>query len=346
MRKVKAEIYLKSIQENAKTFKALTGARLCAVVKANAYGHGAEEVVNALAGIADCFAVALKDEAIALRTAACDKDILILTPPLCEEDIVDCAKNGFIVTLPDLFTARLAVRVCKRYSLTLRAHLKVNTGMNRYGMHNSMLGKTCKLLKAERCVRAEGVYSHLYTCKKEISENQRALFCRAERIFKGYFPQGIAHLSATYGATLGTTFAFDMVRIGIGLYGYLPAGAQGMPLKKAMRITAQVVTSRKYLFGGAGYGDAEKTLEGKRICVCRYGYADGFLRSSQNGVDGYDHHAGALCMDACLRLENGRRGENVTVLSDAEATGKAAGTIAYETLCAATRRAEMCYVWE
>ena len=161
MRKIIATVHLQAIRNNAKAFKERTGVRLCAVVKANAYGHGAEEVANALSGIADCFAVALLEEALALRVATCGKDILILTPPLSEEDIFACASNGFIVTLSDLRTARLAERACKRYGCTLRVHLKVNTGMNRYGMHLPALGKTCKYLRESKYIRVEGVYSHM-----------------------------------------------------------------------------------------------------------------------------------------------------------------------------------------
>ena len=94
MQKIKAEIHLRSIYENA-TFFVRPPRKLCAVVKANAYGHGAEEVVNALQGVADCFAVALIEEALAIQTAACGKDILIFTPPLTGEEVVTIAKNGW-----------------------------------------------------------------------------------------------------------------------------------------------------------------------------------------------------------------------------------------------------------
>ena len=85
-----------SIRRNAETFRSLTGKPLCAVVKANAYGHGAEEVVNALSGVADCFAVALIEEGKAIQTAACGKDILVLTPPTDE----DMSKTALMVAVP------------------------------------------------------------------------------------------------------------------------------------------------------------------------------------------------------------------------------------------------------
>ena len=86
MQKVIAKINLKAIVTNAKYFKESTGTKLCAVVKANAYGHGAVNVVNALSGLADFFAVSLIEEGIEISTAVCGKDILVLTPPITTEE--------------------------------------------------------------------------------------------------------------------------------------------------------------------------------------------------------------------------------------------------------------------
>ena len=86
MQKVKAKIYLGNVRRNAVKFRALTGKKLCAVVKANAYGHGAVEIVNALENTADCFAVALIEEGLEIRMATCGKDVLVFTPPMTEEE--------------------------------------------------------------------------------------------------------------------------------------------------------------------------------------------------------------------------------------------------------------------
>lgn len=346
MQKIRAEIHLGNIRRNAENFKSLYHNRLCAVVKANAYGHGAEEVVAALSGVADCFAVALVDEGLAIRAAACGKEILVLTPPITQEEGYALATNGFTASVPDLWTAKLLVRVCEKHRLTVNVHLKVNTGMNRYGMNASMLGKVCKLLQGNPFVRVKGIYSHLYATDIETAQTQRVLFCRMQRVCKRYFPEVISHLSATYGALLGEEFAFDMLRIGIGLYGYLPAP---MPLsfilKKGMTVKARIVKTQKPSFGGVGYGEAElktKLRTGESLHVCRFGYADGFLRKKGNGTGG-GVNANNLCMDACLRVGRKRRGQQATVLSDAEEIARATDTISYEVLCAATRRAEFVY---
>lgn len=332
------------------------------MVKANAYGHGAEEVAQALAGAADCFAVAILDEALQLRTAACGKDVLVFTPPLDGEEAYQMAANGFVATVPDLRTARLLSETCAKYRLPIKAHLKVNTGMNRYGTNASTLGRICSFLRDDPFVRVEGVYSHLYGSDSETAKKQRELFVKALGVCRRYFPDVLAHLSATYGALLGEDFAFGMVRVGIGLYGYLPFGkptaetlkrtgvpmktVRALKLKKAMRVFATVVTVRKFSFGGAGYGrmfaDEERRRIG-RLSVCRYGYADGILRRKDNGAAGWRKNVNNLCMDVRIREGGGKRGGLTPVLTDADETAKVSGTISYEVLCAATRRAEFVY---
>ncbi len=340
-----------SIRRNAEKFSALTGTRLCAVVKANAYGHGAEEVAAALSDVADCFAVALWEEGLAIRAAAQGKDVLVLTPPLCEEDVYAIASAGLIASVPDLYTARLCAEICRKYRVSLRVHIKVNTGMNRYGCDIFSLGKLCKYLQETPCVQVIGIYSHLYTCTEEISFLQRERFVKMRAVCKRYFPSVAAHLGATYGALLGKEFAFDMLRVGLGLYGYLPDGLQGrakevgtaLRLEKGMSIFTQTAAERKYSYGGAGYGLAD--TEGlKKISVRRFGYADGFLRRKENGI-AEKKRIQPLCMDACI-CKGGRRGVWTPVLIDADEIAKATDTISYEVLCAATRRAEFIYDYE
>ena len=348
MQKIKAKIHLKSIAENAKAFKAFTKKRLCAVVKADAYGHGAEEVVFALQGIADCFAVALLSEAKAIKTPACGKDVLILCPPIALLEAVEAVQNGFVCTVTGITSARLVARASEICGAPARVHLKVNTGMNRYGMGLSELGRVCNFFKNMPLVKVEGLFSHLHDPFSESAEKQRERFLQAERVCGRYYPTVTRHLSATAGSLLGENFAFDMVRVGIGLYGYLPFGAEmKFPLKKGMTVSAVAIGSRKYAYGAAGYG---KELLGeekvKFLSVLRVGYADGFLRKKENGVVEFEKNAGNLCMDACIRKGRYKRGKEVLILTDADETAKQTGTISYEVLCALARRAEKIYLYD
>ena len=351
MQKVKAEIHLKHIKNNAEAFKRFTGKKLCAVVKADGYGHGAEEVALAIEHSADLFAVALLEEAVALRVAACGKDILILTPPTCFSDAERAIRNGFILTVDCLSRARLIEQAAQKLLLPARIHLKVNTGMNRYGMSVYELGKTCKYLQKSEWGTVEGLYSHLHDLTRESAQKQREKFLQMQAVCKRYFTDVTCHLSATYGTLLGEEFFFDMTRVGLGLYGYIPDGAedieektlQTLALEKGMTVYATAVASRKYSHGSMGYGKAleESARERvKRLSVVRYGYADGFFRKKENGVEGSEKHANPLCMDACVKIGGVKTGARICLIDDAQKTAQTADTISYEVLCAATKRAE------
>ncbi len=346
MRKIIAEICLQTIQNNAKAFAKRTGKPVCAVVKADGYGHGAVETVNVLQNTVDAFAVSLLDEARMIRTSACGKEILILTPPIQKEDAFQAIVNGFCMTVDTFRTARLVAETATALQRPAKVHLKVNTGMNRYGMSVQTLGKTCAYLRQNPWIKVAGVYSHFYGNTLESLERQYALFQRQKSVCKRYYPEVKAHISATYGALMGKRFAEDTVRIGLGLYGYIPQGNElpqgglGLEIKPAMRVYAQVTANRTYQSGGAGYGTPSKTPKsGERIYVLRYGYADGFLRGAEGGLN-------TLCMDACVRAGEKKVGEYVSVMENADHTAKAWGTISYEVLCAMNRRAERIYTYD
>ena len=356
MQKTVAKINLKAIKNNALIFKELANTKLCAVVKANAYGHGAVETVNALEQIADFFAVALIEEGLEIRQVACGKDILVLTPPTDERETFTICENGFIATVGDFWTASLVERVARIRKKRIKVHLKVNTGMNRYGMGLSELGKVCKLFSKSDYVVVAGAYSHLYGGTIKSANKQKALFVSAKKICERYFESLTFHLSATYGCLLGKDFCFDAVRIGLGLYGYLPSGetlkdgltAESLGLQKAMKVYAKIISSKRYSFGGIGYGKdlSNEVAKGQKLHLLRVGYADGFLRDKDNGTVEANKNVSSLCMDACLRFGQKQRGRYACIMFDAEQTAKQTGTIAYEVLCKASMRASFEFIYE
>lgn len=213
-------------------------------------------------------------------------------PAADETQAAELILGGFIASVPDLKTARLVAETAEKFGRRFKIHLKVNTGMNRYGMNASLLGKVCLFLKAHPQIEVEGLYSHLYTHSREESERQRLLFLRMKGVCERYYPSVLCHLSATYGALLGEAFSFDMVRVGLGLYGYLPEGIdpalrERISLRPAMAVYAQAVQSRKYSFGGAGYR--------------------GTLRRGESAPFLSHRLAGRLC--GRLRMEKGQRHE-------------------------------------
>ena len=130
------------------------------------------------------FAVALTDEGISIRTAACGKEILVLTPPTDKETARCIADNGFIASVPDFFTARLLSETAEECGRPIKAHLQTNTGMNRYGMNLSMLGRVCKFLAERKTVEVGGMYSHLYDHSRAECERQRGLFLKMQSVFR------------------------------------------------------------------------------------------------------------------------------------------------------------------
>lgn len=223
MQQTRAVISLGAVCRNAAFFKARAGgAKLCAVVKADGYGHGAAQVAAALRGTADLFAVSLVSEGAALRLAGVAEDILVLTPPLCEEEALRGLYYGLIFTAGDAADCALLARAGRAYGEPPRCHLKCNTGMNRYGTDAPSFAALCAA--AEKGCRVEGVYSHFYRPEHAPTrEAQFALFRKAADGAETRFGRLVRHIAAT-GGTLAGGYEQDMVRIGIGLYGYLPQG--------------------------------------------------------------------------------------------------------------------------
>lgn len=317
-----AVIDLCAIEKNARFIRGkLKNKKFFAVVKADGYGHGAEQVAHRIEDIADGFCVAIAEEGVALRLAGISKPILVFTPPMDKSDIERMAFYNLTATVNSESTA-LLVR-------GLPCHIKVNTGMNRYGCNLSELPK---LLSVLQCEQIQGVYSHLYAAEDgEASLAQLELFNRAEKLVKSVNPDICAHLSASGGLLRGGDFLKDGVRCGILLYGYAPSGFKA-DVKPALKVFAKRIQQTEFIGGGAGYGRAEKNY--KTLSTYRLGYADGFLRGVPLGEN-------KLCMDAFISEQNS---EYTCVLNNADDYARKCGTISYEVLTSVTRRSERIYL--
>lgn len=332
----RAVVRLDYIRKNAEIFaERARGARFCAVVKADAYGHGAAAVAQALEGVADFFAVAVAEEGARLRHAGVSRDILVLTPPLCEEEVLRSAALGLVMTVSDADDYALIARACEKYGAFARCHIKANTGMNRYGFDFEPFIRWLAGRMTDR-ISVEGVYSHFY--RPEHAPTARAQFelfqkfaAAAERAF-GTLTK---HIAATGGVLASGEYRMDAVRVGLGLYGYVPEGFSAPEgLKSALKLYTTVSAARNYSFGGAGYGDY--LPQGKALSVLRAGYADGFFRAASQG--------NRLCMDACVAEAERGKYEEVCVFSDADEYARRHGTISYEALVNICGRAVKEYV--
>lgn len=326
-----ATISLSRIQKNAQAVRRLSGKPLIAVVKDDGYGHGAIEVANALKGEAVCFAVANAAEGEMLRVGGIDGDILVLSPPLTEEEGVRICAYSLIAGVGSRSALRLLARAGERTGVMPRVHLILNTGMNRYGFRPDLVksaARECRTLG----LQAEGVFSHLYAPADPAArrEQERLFYEGSERV-REVFPACIRHLSSTGGAEGDK---FDCIRSGIALYGYLPEGAPSLRVLPAMKAYALVSNDCVPVGGGLGYAPIPRPF--KAVHTVRAGYGDGLFREGLQGA------VGKLCMDASLFEGRGKRGEKVLLIRDFSAYAKAHGTTAYETLvrigCAAERR--------
>lgn len=323
MQKTLSVIDLRAVRHNAQFVRSLIGDRFFyAVVKADGYGHGASEVALCLQDIADGFCVAIADEGVALRVSGVSKPILVLTPPLDNQDARKMEFYGLTPTVGDEKSARLA--------RNMRCHVAVNTGMNRYGCCDGRLSGVLDVLPKGG---VEGVFTHLYAaqsarhCKAQFNAFEKQLIA-----VKKHSPAALAHMSASGGILRGGKYLLSGVRCGLMLYGYAPHGFKVNALKPALKVYARLAQSVSPVGCGVGYNVADEDY--KKLYTYRTGYADGFARGVPLGEK-------TLCMDAFISRQ---KRELMPIMTDAEEYAKKCGTISYEVLCSVTRRSERIYL--
>lgn len=332
----KAIINTRIIRENAIAAKKLlpTGTRFCAVVKADAYGHGAEKVAAALYGIADCFAVALVEEGLRLRLSGIDKDILVLSRAVFS-DYALAARYNLTFTATCIEDIKQMQRFCRGCGETLSVHIKYDTGMHRQGISDLSQLERALFLAENSGVKIEGTYSHYAYPENDYERNKATnAFLLANNLVKRYNNKAICHISASGGALKGEFF--DMVRIGILLYGYKPFPAK-INVRPAMKIYAPVIGER-ILKGGEsalyGFCPTDKAV---RLSLARYGYADGLPRKNIQGL--FNNR----CMDVSAYTDM-KSGKNfVCVMDDADRIATKYGTVSYEVLTKSAMRTEKIY---
>ena len=288
-----AEISRSAIAENVAALKALLGeSALCAVVKANGYGHGAPLAADAvLAGGADAVAVALVDEGIELRGAGVTAPILLLAeiPPAT---IPDALAHSLTLTVGSLAGARAVAAAAARRGGRHRVHVKVDTGMHRMGVAPDGVVEVVDVLLAEPAVDLEGLYTHFPVADGEGDDDRaftRAQLADLEAVRRDLGSRGVAprvvHAANSAGALAYPESRLSMARVGLALYGYLPApwvGAALAPtltLRPALELRARVVAVRRVGVGARpSYGRRRAVTRPTTIATVPFGYADGYPR--------------------------------------------------------------------
>lgn len=359
-----AEIDLDNLTDNLNEIQRLNtkNARVLAVVKANAYGHGSVQIAKRLKeeGV-DFFAVSSIYEAIELRQGGIYDDILVLgyTP---EGHIIEALKYDIIFTIYSIEFAKQVSRISKGIKKQAKAHIKIDSGMNRLGfqMNDESIESIVEISNKQN-IEVCGYFTHLATADesdKTFSEIQYNKFIDFLNELK---KRGIdiknAHISNSAGIIDLPNYSLDIIRPGIMLYGYHPSeytDREVINLKKVMTLKTRI-SNIKVIDRGetVGYGRKYRAIKKTLIATIPIGYADGFTRLYSNKISlcvkGEPARlVGNVCMDQsfieCPDDSEIRIGDEVTIfgegvnMNSADDLAKAIGTINYEVLCMVGRR--------
>ena len=272
-------INLKRLRKNVEVVRSKTTAKFCAVIKSNAYGHGAKEVVNSICDLVDFFAVANCEEALEICEHV-NKDVLVLSGRFDGRFYPD----NVIFSALDVADLSVLNNARKKFAI------KINTGMNRLGISSSDFNLLVNEISLDKI---HSVYSHVGSMNRLKSQFQRLESC------KGDF---IKHICAGNFLSAEKKFHLDAVRCGLPIYGY---GMDG--LYPVMSVCADIVKVFDAQAGDyIGYGDFS-VKKNCRIATVSVGYGDGFLRKRKpdeervvviNGVK--CPVVGQICMDLCM----------------------------------------------
>ena len=355
------EIDLAAIRHNvAETRRYLQPrTRLMAVVKADAYGHGAVQCSKAMLGAgADRLAVATVPEGIQLRKAGITAPIAILEQPPSTSIPLLLAYN----ITPTIYEPDFAVaygEMADLHGLAAPYHLAVNTGMNRVGVSYRDVVEFLQQVSFHRALVLEGTFTHFATAdSSEVLDFQVAArhFSEAiESMSVAGFDPGLVHAANSAATYRFPEVHYDMVRCGIALYGIHPCDAtrDRLDIRPAMSVHARIIDTHIVpMSEGVSYGYQYRSPGSVKICTVPIGYADGLRRGLSGNIDfiidgRYYPQVGFICMDQCMfeiDLRNRRNlsfdpqiGDHVIIVGEQGAAqvtldelAEKAGTIPYE----------------
>ena len=286
------EIDAKAIESNVITLKKIIGKKcdLMAVVKADGYGHGVETVSKAaILGGANYLGVATLTEGIQLRKLNIDCPILILGNLTTPNELDSCIYWNLLPTISSLNDAKTCQEIGSKYGFKFRIHLKVDTGMTRLGcdLKDAYYFFESILKMDNICI--DGIYSHLAQADGDLDGEAQKVTSKQNEIFFDLYKKMsmekdniIFHLANSAGTLRDKKLHYNMVRIGLALYGYSPLNnlQSNIKLKPAMSVKAKITFIREVSANiGVSYGHFFKTKRPSILAVIGIGYADGVNRS-------------------------------------------------------------------
>ena len=289
-----AEISSSALAHNIGVVRAVLGdTPVCAVVKANGYGHGAVLAATALlAGGADCLAVAIVDEGIELRGAGITAPILLLSE-IPAESIAAALEAELTLTVGSLEGARAAATAAAAHGGTHPVHLKVDTGMLRQGVSPREALRAARIVNDSAALELQGIFTHFSVADGD-SDEDRSFTTRQIEVFnrvradlrQHHIETPVVHLANSAGILGHFSSHATMARPGLVLYGYLPApwladvlNEHAITLRPVLSLRARVAATRR---GEAGdrpsYGRLRELDSPRTIATVPFGYADGYPR--------------------------------------------------------------------
>lgn len=338
-----ALIDLDALRHNYQTARRLHGQQALAVIKANAYGHGAVRCAQALTPIADGFAVAFAAEAWELRAAGIQKPILILEGCFDQDELIESARLGLWTVIHQESQLQTLLQTTLP-AKSVHVWLKIDSGMHRAGFEPGLATAVHKKLKACPSVSAITLMTHFAQSDEPdvlATQNQIEVFDQATSDLPG-----ARSLSNSGGILAWPQSCRDWARAGILLYGADPMPAQGHGLIPVMTLQSQVFAVKTLVPGESlGYGATFTAQSPTRVGLVALGYADGYPRCAPTGtpvaVDGQlSKIIGRVSMDMLTvdltDIPQAGIGSVVECWGrqiDINTVAKHAGTISYELLC-------------
>lgn len=354
------EINLKGCLENYRYFRSRLddSTKLLVLVKANAYGHGAVEFASLMedAG-ADYLAVAYPVEGIELRQGGIKSPIMVLTAGT--DSFEQIINYGLEPGIPNLYSLKVLCAVLEKRGLTdFPVHIKLDTGMHRLGFMTEEIADLMDFLRTCNTVKVKSIYSHLAAADDsecdDFTLEQVALFQQnADRIKEVLPYKPLYHILNSAGIERFPQYQFDMVRLGIGIYGVSALPGNHLSPVASFKCKVLQVKTLQPSDGTVGYGRHGKiAADGTVVATIPVGYADGLDRHLSRGKGSFSVNGkrvptiGNICMDMTMLDVTGldvKVGDTVTIFGEDPTVSELAdilGTIPYEILTSVPRRIE------
>jgi len=359
------EIELSTLERNFKLISDLAEVPVMPVVKANAYGHGLERAAACLekAG-AKWFGVARIEEALALRAVGIKSDILVLgyTSPA---RVPHALKEKITLTVYDFSVAESYSRQAEALGSPVNIHAKIDTGMGRLGIHDEFAEDFISTLYKNKWLNLQGIFTHFARADEPEADTTENQLERFNKIITNLQNAGICpdliHAANSAGTLTFPESRFDMVRVGIGLYGLPPSRSVNLPtsIDPALSWKTRLISIKELEMGhGVSYGFSYYTKKKERIGVIAVGYGDGFRRQPGNKVlirGKIADVVGNVCMDQSMvqidHIPDAEIGDEVVLIGSQNGNEITAtdiadrwNTINYEVICGLASRMPRYYL--